>query len=681
MKKFGVLLILCFIIIPLAHSAEKDGPVSSRPQFSIPGPPDDWEVSLGGVPKLPSLRLNKKSEALLAIESAKVCEETLTRQPAEATEPLNLTPHEAVAELILLLSYNHPLVHHIANRAKSVDQLDAFLNLLWGFQYPLYVAENLHVEDARILFENSVRGQIIFPLHTIKTQTLSYLKSNFSGITDGFIDEQLSKDLSGYFTSRLKAYHYASSWDNWNKADDEFRYKEAKNFINSLWYQFQLIIEKVEPTIDPRTARQKVNYQFKQKPLIYHETRAMLPNKFDIILPAEFARLKTLIDFVGQELNGPVHQLAVEYIAQYLPLLLEARRESIGLQIKSLSQLPVAQSTVRSRWSPMRLLAAVQPSTWRDNKSWSSARNNLLVGNNPEDTPFPTYLNQNLTLEQIKQFLYENVGPKKVRLQQHAQHLTTIKTAVAPPEELQQVDATESSFVYDINSLIAGQPVKLELPAGQIEKKISEIPNPSTETLTTLSGVRKYGSEISFYLNLLSQNLSVLKSDGYKLVAQHIKTAQQKILDDGVRLDAKTLHQLGLALSSFEQREQIIQQHTEEIEKELTSFISKTEDYLSPLGSLIENATDQNIQLALLQKKEELQTILIIAKSQMLNTLELKKKNQHLLYASLRHVQILLISLSTKSVVSGLTEEDLTQLSEALGSMCSALQPAETQSP
>ncbi len=678
MKKFLALLVWCFIIAPFAHSAEKDWLGGSRSEYpTSPPPPKDWGVSIGGVPKFPSFLRNKKSKALPLVESAEVCEETLTRQPPDATEPLNLTPHEAVAELILLLSYNHPLVNHIANRAKSVDQLDAFLNLLWGFQYPLYVAENFHVTDARSIFENSARGQIIFPLHSIRTQTLSYIKSNFSGTNHEFVDEHLNKDLSNYFTSRVKAYQQASSWDKWNKADYEFRYKEAKNFMNSLWHEFQLILELVESATDPRTAKQKINYQFKQKPTLFHETRALLPHKFDIILPAEFSRLKALIDFVGQELNGPAHQLAVEYIAQYLPLLLEARREAIGLQIESNPQLPA----VRSRWSPLRVLKLVQPSTWRDNKSWNSARNTLLLGHKSDSMPFPTYLNQNLTLEQMKQSLHDNVGPRKVRLQQHAQHLTVVRTAVSPPEELLRVDATESAFVYDINNLIAGQSVKLELPAGQIEKQISEIPNPQVETLVTLSGARKYGNEISFYLNLLSQNLSVLKSDGHKILAQHIKVAQQKMLDEGVRLDAKILHQLGLVLSKFEQSEQIVQQHTEEIEKELTSFISKVEDYLNPLSPLIENATDQNLQFSLLQKKEELQTILIIAKSQMLNTLELKKKNQQLLYSSLRHVQILLISLSTKSVVSSLTSEDLTQLSEALGSMQGALQKPETQAP
>lgn len=621
----------------------------------------------------------------------------------------SVNPAEVVSELILLLSYDHPLVHNVIKRAKKVSEVDVMLHLLWGFQFPIYVNPDLKANDVQKLtvknvLKESLEGNLLFPIRYINNCALYRASQDFKSkwgtsyhdVSE--LDRLLDEEMRNFILPRIVAYKQAADWETWKTLSLEHRQKVAGDFLSNLYETFRSLQQgaKAAPEVDARTAQQKIIYQMPKKsyPSDHTTTRMELPNNFDLILPSEMQQIQKVVK--NFNVNGsPSFLMARDYLAQYLPLLLQRRQEAIHFQSKTAAHLPaVVQAPLPTRrwWWPFNshplppTALSSSPNSF-SNRMKKNENDRILevmtTSTDPkyDDVRFPTFLTVNYTLDQLIHSLQDSIGPHQARIHEHAIHLAATKTPVAAPEEITEIAALESPISYDLIAIVSGLRTAKDLPSGKIEPRIQEIADPVTTNLQSVAKVRAYGSEIFLFLNLLTQNVSALKGKNYSNLITLLATFLTELSKQGVDTTAKKFHELSFALNSFETYEQATQLHTEQVKGETLSFIQKTRQYLQALNVYTKTLDDENLKLTALRKTEELQTVLLLTENHILATIDLRQQNQGLLYENSKQLQIHLATLTTRQALGSLSDEDVKSLTEALRHLLSALQATEPQAP
>lgn len=608
----------------------------------------------------------------------------------------SVNPAEVTAELILLLSYDHPLVHNVIKRAKEVEEVEVVLHLLWGFRFPIYVNPSLDVSNVKKLtvtsvFEKSRDGDLLFPIRYINNCALYKASKDPKWGTSYYdasaLDELLDEEMGKFLLPRIVAYKEAADWETWKTLSLEHRKEVAGDFLRNLYETFSSLQQgaKAAPEVDARTAQQKIIYQMPPKsfPSDHMTTRMELPNNFDLILPSEMQQIQKVVK--NFNVNGsPSFLMARDYLAQYLPLLLQRRQEAIQFPSKPKTALvPNVRTSLPAKkwWWPFarstELYAPVGlPTLSRLGKLMEDLTRKVMEdATNPDfdSAYFPTYFNRNYFLDQLVQSLQDSTGPHQARLHNHALQITTTNKIVPPPEEITRIEATEIQAHYDIATIVRSLRTDKDLPAGKIEEQILKIPDPNTLGLQSVPLIRAYGTEIFYYLNLLTQNLSALKNKNYNILVEHLQKFSADLNEQGANSSTQKFTTLALLLTSFETYQHTTHVHAEQVEAETQSYIAKIDQYLVTIREHTMATQDPTLSAALLKKTEELQVVYLLAKSQILATVAIRKQNEELLYENLRQLQLTLATMVTQSVLSPLTDADILALQKSLQVLLTAL--------
>ncbi len=591
--------------------------------------------------------------------------ETDTCQTKLVTNPEE--KNEAIIEAILFLSYDHPLVHHIVKRAKSTYDIELFLNMLWGFQYPMYVEPGTELQyDPDDNISLAKTGKIVFPLLTVKKY--------FNDDKLGFNKSAYKEDMSTILRARLDNYLAAASWEKWKTLSYDHRKKIAEHLLKNIYYMFRKISEgkQEHPELDPRINHQHVTYQIKPASSIGNrhpgDPDLQLPTGYDLFLPTELDKFLNIFGRI--HIHNALLNPLVAYLTEHLPLLIERRIEVLNLRKKLDADYKPNFLTIVPERKFIKLGKRIWHSIAKPQVDTEYLLEPVIDGR--------SFISRHYSLDELKAAITESTGPTKFRIHQDVTLLRTQDNPLPQPEEMKLDAPTETPFTYDLQQFTSSPHITTELPAGKIHNRILTVPEPSTENLKTPAQVRNYGTEVFFYLNLLSQNLGALKGGNQQVLAKYLTTFLQDLEQQGIKMDSKKFHELRLHLTAFETNENSIHLHTEQIETEVDAFITKVDQHLNVLRTFSESIQENDeFKLAVTRKIEELQTVLVLSKAQIQPALKLRKENQELTYNNIKNLQMQLMSLTAKSVLAPYTAEDMASLAEALARVQSALQLKE----
>ncbi len=569
------------------------------------------------------------------------------------------------AEFVLFLSYDHPLFERWIERSKSAEDVEAILHLIWGYTAPIYVEPNLTLKRGikfghAMPFIPAIRsyksfnqaykayaeGRFQFPVDQLKLPVPQHVADTFDA---QILSENFNHELHEFFT-------IASDWSKWRELSFEYRQKFVNQFMHSLKNSFSstysnpLLLESTAE-IDPRTGKK---YEFltslqrdsRHTDYLRYTLTLKSGRPLDVFLPDEMEKFIRLVLSVTTP-STHTHKIVQTYLIDHFPLLMQRRMEATKAQ----------DMVASARTSNIRL-----------------AKKRVFEASNQIPNETDSYLNK-VPLNELKSTL-RALGTLQARIRADMSLLTESPELLHPPSEM-KATADELALLveakpYDLSKqLLLQSPEKIVNASESKRLQFDALLQPRIEDLKSAADVQKYGQILFTYLNQLSVALGALNTERDQSLSLFLAS----------QLDSMTADSLLEVTGQFLTHYKVAQSNTLaqllHIEDALQKFIVSVEDHLSLLKEYQQqNSASENmpLKLSVIEKIEDLQSILILAKSQMQTSIQLKHQNQSRLSKIVRDLLLQIATLNTQKSLKPLSAEDLRGFTESLRSLKNALE-------